>query len=96
MSWKWKQGESLEDPGYFKINEGTNQPNVKEIAFDFIYKDESSQDRWGADVSLTNFALYICVEWYWQNGFYIWPVIQVNGELNLDVLLNYNWYHICP
>jgi len=96
MSWKWKQGESLEDPGYFKINEGTNQPNLKEIGFDFIYKDESGQERWGADVTLTNFALYICVEWYWQNGFHIWPVIQASGQLDLDLLLNYNWYHVWP
>ena len=96
MSWKWKQGESLEDPGYFKINEGTNQPNLKEIGFDFIYKDESGQDQWGADITLTNFAVYICVEWYWQNGFHIWPVIQVNGQLNLDVLLDYDWYQVWP
>jgi hypothetical protein len=96
MSWKWKQGESLEDPGYFKINEGTNQPNLKEISFDFIYKDESSQEKWGADVTLTNFALYICVKWYYQDGFNIWPIIQVNGELYLDVLLNYNWYQVWP
>ncbi|KYK22404.1 hypothetical protein AYK25_07315 [Thermoplasmatales archaeon SM1-50] len=96
MSWKWKQGTSLEDPGYFKINEGTNQPNLKEIAFDFVYKDESSVDRWGADLTLANFALYICVKWYWQSGLHIWPVIQVSGQLNLDMLLNYNWYHIWP
>lgn len=96
MSWKWKQGSSLEDPGYFKINEGTNQPNLKEITFDFVYKDESSQDRWGVDITLMNFAFYICVKWYWQNGFHIWPVIQVNGQLNLDVLLNYNWYQVWP
>ncbi len=94
MSWKWKQGSSLEDPGYFKINEGTNQPNLKEIAFDFIYKDDSGVDRWGADITLTNFALYICVKWYWQNGFHIWPVIQVSGQLDLDVLLNYDWYEV--
>jgi hypothetical protein len=96
MSWKWKQGTSLQDPGYFKINEGTNQPNLKEIAFDFIFKDESGQHRWGADMSLTNFAVYICVKWYWQNGFHIWPVIQVNGQLYLDVLLNYGWHHVWP
>jgi len=96
MSWKWKQGNSVEDPGYFKINEGTNQPNLKEIAFDFILKDESGTDRWGADVTLTNFAVYICVKWYWQSGFHYWPVVQVNGLLNLDVLLNYNWYHVWP
>ena len=96
MSWKWKQGMSLEDPGYFKINEGTNQPNLKEIAFDFIYKDGSGNDQWGAVVSLTNFAIYICVKWYWQNGFTIWSIIHLNGQLNLDVLLNYNWYHVWP
>ena len=96
MSWKWKQGVSLEDPGYFKINEGTNQPNLKEITFDFIYKDESGNDQWGADVTLTNFALYICAKWYWQNGFNIWPIIQVNGQLYLKVLLNYNWYQVWP
>jgi len=96
MSWKWKQGSSLDDPGYFKINEGTNQPNLREIGFDFILKDTSGQDRWGADITLTNFALYICVEWYWQNGFNIWPVIQVSGQLSLDLMLNYNWYHVWP
>ena len=96
MSWKWKQGTSLEDPGYFKINEGTNQPNLKTIAFDFILKDDSSQDRWGADVTLTNFAVYICVKWYYSMGFHYWPIIQVSGTLDLDVLLNYNWYPVWP
>ncbi len=96
MSWKWKQGESLEDPGYFKINEGTNEPNLKEIGLDFTYKDESSIDRWGADVTLSNFAVYICVEWFWQNGFHIWPVIQVSGNLAFNALLNYDWYQVWP
>ena len=98
MSWKWKQGTSLADPGYFKINEGTNQQNLKTIAFDFIFKDESSQDRWGADVTLNNFAVYICVEWYWEPGygFHKWPVIQVSGQLTFNALLNYNWYQIWP
>jgi hypothetical protein len=96
MSWKWKQGESLADPGYFKINEGTNEPNLKEIGLYFTYKDGSGQNQWGVDATLTNFALYICVEWYWQNGFHIWPVIEVSGQLDLDVLLNYNWYSVWP
>jgi hypothetical protein len=96
MSWKWKQGESLQDPGYFKINEGTNDPNLKEIGLDFVYKDESSVDRWGADITLSNFAIYICVEWYWQNGFHIWPVIQVGGSLAFNALLNYDWYQVWP
>ncbi len=96
MSWKWKQGESLQDPGYFKINEGTNEPNLKEIGLDFVYKDESSVDRWGADITLSNFAVYICVEWFWQDGFHIWPVIEVGGNLAFNALLNYNWYQVWP
>jgi hypothetical protein len=96
MSWKWKQGQSLQDPGYFKINEGTNQPNLKEIGLYFTYKDDSSVDRWGVDMTLQNFALYICVEWFWQNGFNIWPVIQVSGDLTFNALLNYDWYQIWP
>jgi len=96
MSWKWKQGTSLEDPGYFKINEGTNQANLKTIAFDFIFKDESSINRWGTDITLNNFALYICVKWYYLSGFHIWPIIEVSGTLDLDVLLNYNWYQVWP
>ena len=96
MSWKWKQGESLQDPGYFKINEGTNEPNLKEIGLDFVYKDESSIDRWGADITLSNFAVYICVEWFWQDGFHIWPVIEVSGNLAFNALLNYNWYQVWP
>lgn len=96
MSWKWKQGSSLEDPGYFKINEGTNEPNLKTIAINFTYMDDTGQDRWGANVTLSDFAVYICVEWYWQNGFHLWPVIEVSGDLNLAVLLNYNWYPVWP
>lgn len=96
MSWKWKQGTSIEDPGYFKINEGTNQPNLKTIKFDFIVKDASSINRWGVDVNLTNFALYICVKWYYYLGFHWWPIIQVNGQLSMDVLLNYDWYQVWP
>jgi hypothetical protein len=96
MSWKWKQGTTIEDPGYFKINEGTNQPNLKTIKFDFIVKDESSINRWGVDVNLTNFAFYICVKWYYYLGFHWWPIIQVNGQLSMDVLLNYNWYQVWP
>jgi len=96
MSWKWKQGDTMQDPGYFKINEGTNEPNLKEIGLYFVVKDDSSIDKWGADITLSNFAVYICVEWYWQNGFHIWPVIEVSGNLAFNALLNYDWYQVWP
>jgi len=96
MSWQWKQGSSIQDPGYFRINQGTNQPNLKTIKFDFVVKDPSSINRWGVDVNLTNFAVYVCVEWYYFAGFHVWPVVSVSGQLRMDVLLNYDWYHVWP
>jgi hypothetical protein len=96
ISWKWNQGSSYQDPGYFKINQDTNQPNLKTINLNFTYKDDTGQPRWGANVTLSNFAVYICIEWYWQNQFYIWPVIQVSGNLTVNLLLDYNWYQVWP
>jgi len=87
MSWKWKQG-IYGDPAYFKINENTNEANLEEINLYFTYKDQ-----WGANVTLYNAGIYMCIEWYWQNFIlYIWPVIKVYGEVDLHLLLNGNWY----
>ncbi len=88
MSWKWKQG-SYGDPACFKINENTNEANLQEMNLYFTYKD-----KWGANVTLYNAGIYICVEWYWQNYIlYIWPVINVYGNVDLHLLLNGNWYY---
>ncbi|HVQ00338.1 MAG TPA: hypothetical protein VMT57_02370 [Candidatus Thermoplasmatota archaeon] len=96
IGWKWKQGSSYDDPGYFRINQNTNQPNLKTINLNCTYRDENGVPRWGANVTLSNFAVYICVEWYWQNQFFIWPVISVSGNLVVNLLLDYNWYHVWP
>jgi len=93
ISWKWKQGE-WGDHAYFKINENTNKANLKEINFYFIYKDS-----WGANVTLYNAGIYVCIEWCWYNGkLYTWPVIKVYGTLDfwikLDWLTNYKWYEV--
>ena len=88
MSWKWEQGE-LSDPAYFKVNDGTNQPNIKEINFLFTYND-----LWGADITLTNVGLYVCVEWYYTAGqWFIWPVFNIWGDLDLHLLLNGQWFY---
>jgi hypothetical protein len=93
ISWKWQQG-SYTDPAYFKINENTNEPNIEEINLYFTYKGT-----WGADVTLTNGGIYVCIEWYWHNNrLYTWPVIHVYGTLDfwviLDWLTNYEWKEI--
>jgi hypothetical protein len=88
MSWKWKQG-SYGDPAYFKINENTNEANLEEMNFYFTYKDQ-----WGANVTLYNAGIYVCVEWYWQNLIlYIWPVFNIYGQVDLHLLLNGIWYY---
>jgi hypothetical protein len=89
ISWKWKQGENSLNPGYFKINENSNEKNFKEISLLFTY-----QDLWGAQVSLLNVGLYVCVEWYWYNLIlYIWPVIDIIGDIDIHLLLNGQWYY---
>jgi hypothetical protein len=89
ISWKWIQGEKYVDPGYFKINENSNQVSIEDVSLYIAY-----QDMWGADISLSNAGLYVSVEWYWENlRFYIWPVIDIYGELDLHLLLNGQWYY---
>jgi len=93
MSWKWKQGE-WGDHAYFKINENTNEANLEEMNLYFTYKDT-----WGAEITLHNAGLYVCLEWCWYNNkLYTWPVIEVYGTLDfwvlLDWLTNYEWYEI--
>jgi hypothetical protein len=93
MSWKWKQGE-WGDHAYFKINENTNKANLKEINFYFTYTDN-----WGANITLYNTGIYVCIEWCWYNGkLYTWPVIKVFGTLDfwikLDWLTNYKWFEV--
>ena len=88
--WKWHQGASPSDPGYFKINEYSN-----EISIDDMHVYATYQDAWGAEVTLQNAAIYVCVEWYWINlRLYLWPVIEYTGILDFDVLLNGEWYDV--
>ena len=88
VSWKWHQGTRYTDPGYFKINQNTNQISIDDLNLYVTYND-----MWGAEVSLANLGIYICVEWYWYNlMLYIWPVIDITGTVNLDLLLNGQWY----
>jgi len=87
-SWKWEQG-SYTDPAYFRINQNCNQPNIQALNLFFTYGNQ-----WGANVTLTGVALYVCVEWYWQNShLYIWPVFSITGDLTLNLLLNGVWYY---
>ncbi len=90
MSWRWDQG-SYTDPSYFRINQNCSHPNLQAINLYFTYGDQ-----WGANVTLSGVALYVCVEWYWQNlHLYIWPVFSVTGNLDFNLLLAGTWhYHV--
>jgi len=87
ISWQW--GYS----GHFYINNNTNEPNLKELNFEIIYEDESGDDWYGLDITLYNFGIWVIIDWvgsYWTSDIYI------SGQLDLDLLLNYVWYHIWP
>ena len=89
MSWKWKQGENYLDPGYFKINENHNQPNLDALSIYFTY-----QDQYGADVTLTDAGIYVSCEW-WRDGLipYVWLVFDIYGELDFHLLWDETWYY---
>ncbi|UCG69900.1 MAG: YceI family protein, partial [Thermoplasmata archaeon] len=88
VEWKWHQGERYIDPGYFRINQYSNTPNIQDMSLSLIW-----QDLWGAEAHVRNVGIYVCVEWYWYNLLlYIWPVIEISGTVDLDLLLNGQWY----
>jgi hypothetical protein len=93
--WQWKQGDSPTDPGYFKINEKTNEPQIDDMYLLVKYDaNKDGTDEWGAEVTLDNVGIYVCVEWYWYNlRLFIWPVIKVSGTVDLNLLLNGKWYY---
>ena len=67
----------------------TSIKSINDINLYFTY-----QDTWGAEVNLANAGIYVCVDWYWYNLFlYIWPVIDIYGDLDLHLLLDGDWYY---
>jgi hypothetical protein len=95
IKWNFIKG-TPSDPGYFKINEDTNDPNFDLIFINFTYKPEGEQKpQYGIEVGATDILLIVWVEW-WYNGNPIFPTIQwwieITGDLYLDLLWKGVWH----
>jgi hypothetical protein len=96
MSWQWKQGSSVNDPGHFTVNEHTVGPNIKHFDFEFTYND-----KYGVRVDLNNLEFYVDLEWWKGDRLlpYVWLDFYVSADdFSLDLLwTNINgetqWYN---
>jgi len=93
ISWKWKQGSSPTDYGYFTINDNTNQANILAIQLNATYKD-----RFGADIKILDASLYFKLKWYKEPGQWLphaWLEYYVGGTIDHVYLLwEYEWHTI--
>lgn len=78
MSWNFKRGESASDPGYFKINQNTDEENIKEFDLYFTYNN-----KYGVDVEFRNLKFYLNLEWWLTNQF-PWLYIWLDYEFSMD------------
>ena len=95
IKWNWIKG-TPQDPGYFKINEDTNDPNFNQIFLNITYKPEGeSKPQYGIEVGGEDILVIVWVEW-WYNGNPIIPTVQwwveIAGDFYLDLLWKGIWH----
>jgi len=94
IKWNWIKGEEG-NPGYFYINEDTNQANFNWVFFNFTYKpDGYNSPRYGFNVTATNIILIVWCRWYDVPG--PLPYVQwyghLVGSISADLLWDGDWY----
>jgi len=93
MGWKWQQGASSSDYGFFTINDNTNQANILAISINASY-----QDRFGVDIKIVDASLYFKLKWYKEPGQWLphaWLEYYVGGTIDHVYLLwEYQWHTI--
>jgi hypothetical protein len=96
IKWNWGEG-TFADPGYFKINEDTNDPNFDWIGIYFTYTpDGYSTPQYGVEIGGNNIGLIVWVNWYKKQG-QILPEVEwyvaIMGDFYADLLWNGEWYN---
>jgi len=95
IKWNWIKGDA-QNPGYFKINEDTNQANFNWVFFNFTYTpDGYTQPQYGIEVNGTSLLLIISCTW-WKVPGRILPYVQwwyyIGGDFYADLLWDGTWY----
>lgn len=96
VSWKWEQGMSYDDPGYFLINEDTNDPNFDLIFLNITYTpDGEDEPQYGIEVGATDIIVIVYLKW-WKGESMIFPQVwwysYIVGDFYLDLLWNGYWH----
>jgi hypothetical protein len=95
MKWNWEEGQSINDPGWFKINEDTNDPNFDWIGIYFTYTPDGYTDpQFGIEIGGNDIGLIVWVKWY-DDGFglpEVWWYVYIMGNFYADLLWNGVWY----
>jgi hypothetical protein len=96
IKWKWKQGESQEDPGYFKINEDTNDPNFGWIGIFFTYTPSGyTEPQYGVEIGGNNVGLIVFFKWWKDPNKWlpiVWWYVYIMGDFYVDLLWKGDWY----
>ena len=96
MSWEWQQGSSPIAPGYLKINDNTNDPNIEEINLYFTHIPNGYQTpQYGVNITISSLSFYLSCEWYKQPGHIlpnVWLQYAISGDLDLHLLWEGDWY----
>jgi hypothetical protein len=94
MKWKWEAG-TLQDPGYFKINEDSNNPNFDWCGIWFTYTPDGYTDpQFGIEIGGNNIGLIVWVRW-WDDGTPPPAVswwIAISGNFYCHLLWKGTWY----
>jgi hypothetical protein len=86
----------MDDPGYFKINEDTNDPNFNWIGIYFTY-DPSGQNNptYGVEIGGTNVGLIVYFKWWKHPSQWlpeVWWYVYIMGNFYVDLLWEGDWY----
>ncbi len=90
MDWQWKQGEEINDPGFFRINEHHNQPNLKALNLYFVFKD-----KFGVNITFFDVGIYLSLSWWKGDTILpmIWLIFNCVGDIDVHLLWNGQWYY---
>jgi len=95
IKWNWEQGTSYSDPGYFLINEDTNDPNFDWIFLNITYIPDGYQTpQYGIEVGATDILVIVYLKWWKGNSVIIpdvWWYMVIQGNFYLHLLWKGNW-----
>ncbi len=96
IKWNWEQGVNYNDPGYFLVNEDTNDPNFDWIGISFTYDPSGSNNpQYGIEMGGNNVGLIVYLKWWKHPQLWlpeVWWYVYIQGDFYLDLLWEGDWF----